>query len=62
VLPVLCGAGSDTLSFRRFAGLGMQDGTPDHLTISRFHKVLSDAGLDAGLFDEIARQLETRGA
>jgi IS5 family transposase len=59
--PRLEEALSDTLSFRRFAGLGMQDGTPDHSTISRFRKALSDAGLDAGLFDEIARQLETRG-
>jgi transposase, IS5 family len=59
--PRLEEALSDTLSFRRFVGLGMQDGTPDHSTVSRFRKTLSDAGLDALLFDEIARQLEARG-
>ena len=26
----------DRLSFRRFVGLGLQDDTPDHATISRF--------------------------
>ncbi len=59
--PRLEEALSDTLSFRRFVGLGMQDGTPDHSTISRFRKALSERGLDAQLFDEIARQLEARG-
>lgn len=59
--PRLEEALSDTLSFRRFVGLGMQDGTPDHSTISRFRKALSDQGLDARLFDEITQQLEKRG-
>jgi transposase, IS5 family len=59
--PRLEEALSDTLSFRRFVGLGMQDGTPDHSTISRFRKTLSDEGLDLRLFDEIALQLEKRG-
>jgi len=59
--PRLEEALSDTLSFRRFVGLGMQDGTPDHSTISRFRKAVSEQDLDVRLFDEIARQLEKRG-
>jgi transposase, IS5 family len=59
--PRLEEALSDTLSFRRFAGLGLQDGTPDHSTISRFRKALSERSLDARLFDEITRQLEEQG-
>jgi IS5 family transposase len=59
--PRLEEALSDTLSFRRFVGLGMQDGTPDHSTISRFRKALCGQDLDAQLFNEIARQLEERG-
>lgn len=59
--PRLEEALSDTLSFRRFVGLGLQDGTPDHSTISRFRKALAERGLDGQLFDEIARQLDARG-
>jgi IS5 family transposase len=59
--PRLEEALSDTLSFRRFVGLGMQDGTPDHSTVSRFRKAMSEQALDAQLFDEIAQQLEARG-
>ena len=36
----------DRLSFRRFVGLGPQDDTPDHSTISRFRSAL-EAQLDA---------------
>jgi transposase, IS5 family len=59
--PRLEEALSDTLSFRRFVGLGLGDGTPDHSTISRFRAALRAHGLDAALFDEVARQLEARG-
>lgn len=59
--PRLEEALSDTLSFRRFVGLGMQDGTPDHSTVSRFRQAMSEQALDAQLFDEIARQLDARG-
>jgi transposase, IS5 family len=59
--PRLEEALSDTLSFRRFVGLGFEDGTPDHSTISRFRKSLSEQGLDQALFDEVLRQVEARG-
>jgi transposase, IS5 family len=49
---------SDTLSYRRFARLSFDDGTPDHSTISRFRSLLREKKLDQALFDEIARQLE----
>lgn len=31
----------DRLSFRRFVGLGLEDDTPDHATISRFRTELA---------------------
>ena len=52
---------SDSLSFRRFVGLGLDDGTPDHSTVSRFRTALREQGLDAAVFDEIVRQLAARG-
>jgi IS5 family transposase len=52
---------ADSLSFRVFAGLGMQDGTPDYSTVSRFRKALTDKGLGQALFDEIADQLDRQG-
>ena len=51
----------DRISFRRFAGLGLDEGAPDHSVISRFRKALRDRGLDGALFQEIGRQLEARG-
>jgi len=59
--PRLEEALSDTLSFRRFVGLGLDEGTPDHSTISRFRKLLREAKLDQALFEEVGRQLEDRG-
>lgn len=59
--PRLEEALSDTLSFRRFVGLGLDDGTPDHSTISRFRSALRAAGLDEALFGEVAAQLDRRG-
>lgn len=59
--PRLEEALSDTLSFRRFVGLGLEDGTPDHSTVSRFRTALGTAGLDQALFDEIAGQLDRAG-
>jgi IS5 family transposase len=52
---------SDALSFRRFVGLGLGDGTPDHSTISRFRTALRETELDAALFREVAAQLDRRG-
>ncbi len=59
--PRLEEALSDTLSFRRFVGLGLDDDTPDHSTISRFRSVLSQRGLDQSLFAEVNRQLHEQG-
>jgi len=52
---------SDRLSFLRFAGFALDDATPDHSTIWRFREALGKAGLEAALFEEIARQLDARG-
>ena len=59
--PRLEEALSDTLSFRRFVGLGLGDGTPDHSTISRFRTRLRETGLDEALFTEVTAQLDRRG-
>ena len=59
--PGLEEALSDRLSFRRFVGLGLNDGQPDHSVISRFRKLLRERGLDKALFEEVERQLEARG-
>lgn len=59
--PRLEEALSDTLSFRRFVGLGLDDGTPDHSTVSRFRAALGEKQLDEALFSEIAAQLDRRG-
>jgi transposase, IS5 family len=59
--PGLEEALSDRLSFRRFVGLGLDEGQPDHSVISRFRKQLRERGLDQALFEEVERQLEARG-
>ncbi len=59
--PGLEEALGDRLSFRRFVGLGLNQGSPDHSTLSRFRKALRERGLDQALFEEIARQLEAKG-
>ena len=56
--PQLEEALGDRLSFRRFVGLGLQDATPDHSTISRFRQALEVDGLSAPLFTELAAQLD----
>lgn len=52
----------DRLSFRRFAGLALEDDTPDHSTIFRFRDALSRGRLLAPLLAELTRQLEGKGA
>ena len=52
---------SDRLSFRRFAGLTLQDAVPDHSTVSRFRKEVAERGLARRLFAEVNRQLEGKG-
>ncbi len=51
----------DRLSFRRFAELTLTDAVPDHSTISRFRKKITERGLARALFAEVNRQLEGKG-
>lgn len=51
----------DRLSFRRFAGLGLEERVPDHSTISRFRTLLSQRGLAEAVFAEVNRQIEAQG-
>ena len=59
--PGLEEAVDDRLSFRRFSGLPLDQGVPDHSTIWRFRQELERLGLSEALFAEINRQLDTRG-
>jgi IS5 family transposase len=59
--PGLEEALGDRLSFRRFVGLSLDEGSPDHSTLSRFRKQLRERGLDKALFEEVERQLDARG-
>ena len=49
------------LSWRRFAGLGLGDGTPDHTTISRFRNLLAEKGLMRRVFEAVNEQLDEKG-
>jgi transposase, IS5 family len=51
----------DRLSFQRFAGLSLEDETPDHSTIWRFRERLTKNGLIERLFAELERQLDAHG-
>lgn len=51
----------DRLSFRRFLGLSLADGAPDHTVICRFRNALVAEGLMEKLFVELDRQLEAAG-
>ena len=51
----------DRLSFRRFVGLGLEEGVPDHTTISRFRTLLTERGLAEPLFAEVLGQIERKG-
>ncbi|WCT71985.1 IS5 family transposase [Sphingomonas naphthae] len=59
--PAMEEALGDRLSFRRFAGLGLDERAPDHSTISRFRTLLADRGLADGIFAEVGRQLDAQG-
>ena len=59
--PAMEAALYDRLSFQRFAGLSLDDETPDHSTIWRFRERLTKDGLIEGLFAELSRQLDGRG-
>lgn len=51
----------DRLSFRSFAGLSLEDDTPDHSTIWRFRERLSQEDRTDALMAELARQLDGLG-
>jgi IS5 family transposase len=59
--PGLEEAVDDRLSFRRFAGLPLDEGVPDHSAIWRFRQELAKAGLAAAVLAEVGRQLDARG-
>lgn len=59
--PGLEEAVDDRLSFRRFAGLPLDEGVPDHSTIWRFRQALEHHGRSEALFAEINRQLGACG-
>jgi IS5 family transposase len=49
------------LSWRRFTGLGLSDGTPDHSTISRFRNLMVERGLMRRVFEAVNEQLDEGG-
>lgn len=51
----------DRISFRRFAGLGLADASPNHSMIGRFRAELTRLGLMQSLLDEVNRQLDEHG-
>jgi transposase, IS5 family len=51
----------DRLSFRRFIGLSLEEGVPDHSVLNRFRNRLIGEGLLEKLFAELDRQLEAAG-
>src|SRR5208282_4691337 len=51
----------DCLSFRRFAGIPLEEKVPDHTRIWAFRQKLAEVGLDKKLFEEINRQIEAQG-
>ena len=59
--PELEAALGDRLSFRRFAGLALDEAVPDHSTLWRFRDELRRLALDEAVFAEVNRQLERQG-
>ncbi|MBX6386221.1 MAG: transposase [Microbispora sp.] len=59
--PGLEEALADRLSFRRFCGFSLDDGTPDETTLCRFRAALAERGLAERLFVEVNRQLDAKG-
>lgn len=51
----------DRLSFRRFAGLPLDQKVPDFSTFWRFRQALAEGGHLEDLFGEVTRQLEAKG-
>lgn len=52
---------ADRLSFRRFVGLGLEEGVPDHTVVTRFRRLLIEKHLFDKLFAELDRQLDKAG-
>ena len=52
---------NDRLSFRRFAGLSLEEAVPDHTVLNRFRNRLIAEGLLEKLFGELDRQLDKAG-
>src|SRR5262245_26401021 len=52
---------ADRLSFRRFCGFSLEEGTPDETTIWRFREAAMAAGILEAAFAEIDGQLEMKG-
>jgi len=51
----------DRLSFRRFAGLSLEEAVPDHSSLNRFRTLLVSHGLFDKLFAELDKQLDGAG-
>lgn len=51
----------DRLSFREFVGIGIEETSPDHSTISRFRSRLIEAGLINKIFEAVNQEIESRG-
>jgi IS5 family transposase len=51
----------DRISFIRFSGFSLTSSLPDHSTICRFRNTLLELGLYEKLFEEIMKQLESKG-
>lgn len=52
---------NDRLSFKRFVGMSLEDGAPDHTVLNRFRNRLVEERLLEKLFAELDRQLEKAG-
>lgn len=52
---------ADRLSFRRFAGFGLEEAIPDASTLCRFRLDLVEAGLGEQLFEAAGRSLDAKG-
>ena len=59
--PDLEGVLGDRLSFRRFCGFTLEDGTPDETTILRFRHDAAKAGVLEQCFALVTAQLEAKG-
>jgi IS5 family transposase len=52
---------NDRISFIRFSGFSISSPLPDHSTICRFRNTILELGLYEKLFEEIMKQLESKG-